>query len=127
MTAKTIKIAYWTLISLFILFTLFDAYGGITQMPQGQDMLKHLGYPMYLLTMSGVAKLFGAAALLQNKFKALKEWAFAGFFIEFIFAIWSHAAVGDGGADTAMPLVFLVYLFVTYYFWKRYNAVSAQG
>jgi len=127
MSAKTIKITYWILISLFLLFTLFDAYGGITQMKEGQEPLRHLGYPMYLLMMSGVAKLFGFAALIQNKYKTVKEWAFCGFTLEFIFAVWSHAAVGDAISVIVMPVIFLAYLLVTYYFWKRYNAVAARA
>lgn len=52
---------------------LMDGIGGITRQQAGQDILKHLGYPMYALTIFGVAKILGAIAILQTKFKTIKE------------------------------------------------------
>jgi len=43
-------------------------------------MIKHLGYPVYLLTLLGIWKILGVVALLIPKFPLLKEWAYAGFF-----------------------------------------------
>ena len=41
----------------------------------GVDMITHLGYPVYLLTIVGVEKLLGVIAVLVPKFPLLKEWA----------------------------------------------------
>jgi uncharacterized membrane protein YphA (DoxX/SURF4 family) len=41
--------------------------------------LQRLGYPEYLLTILGIAKLLGVAALLYPGMPRLKEWAYAGF------------------------------------------------
>jgi hypothetical protein len=73
MSTKAIKITYWVLTSLFVLAMLGDSYGGLTKQQAGQDALKHLGYPMYALTIFGIAKLSGALAILQTKFKPLKN------------------------------------------------------
>jgi uncharacterized membrane protein YwaF len=124
MNPKTIKIIYWALTILFALAMLGDAYGGISKQEAGQEVMRHLGYPIYIMVITGVFKLFGAIAILQNKFKIIKEWAFAGFAINFIGAFASRAAVGDGAGLLIMPLVILVIMFILYYFWKKYQTIK---
>ena len=79
---KRNKIIYW-------IATLWLALGmvatGVTQLigAKGQggiDMITHLGYPVYLITIIGIWKILGVAAILIPKFPLLKEWAYAGFF-----------------------------------------------
>ena len=124
MSPKTIKIIYWTLTSLFVLFCLFDGYGGVSHMPQGVQGVMHLGYPVYLMDISGVAKLIGAVCIIQTRFKTIKEWAYAGFTISFISAAWSHLHVGDAMNMVITPILFLAFMFLTYYFWKKYITVQ---
>lgn len=121
MSNKAIKIIYWTLTVLFVLAMLADAFGGVTQQEAGKVVLRHLGYPMYLLVITGVFKLFGAIAILQNRWAAIKEWAFAGFFINFVGAIASRYAMHDPFSELIPPLVMIVIMFILYYFWKQYN------
>ncbi|WP_295798692.1 DoxX family protein [Mucilaginibacter sp.] len=124
MKPKTIKITYWCLIVLFSLAMLADAFGGITKQQAGIDVLNHLGYPIYIMPFMGYLKVLGVIALLQTKFRNLKEWAFAGFAFNFIGAAVSRAAMGDGAGMVAMPLVMLAVLFVTYWFWRKYDALN---
>nr|WP_067056697.1 DoxX family protein [Mucilaginibacter sp. L294] len=126
MKQKTIAIIYWVLTILFALAMLGDAYGGITKQEAGQEVMRHLGYPIYIMVITGVFKLFGAIAILQNKFKIIKEWAFAGFAINFIGAFASRAFVGDDAGLLIMPLVILVIMFILYYFWKRYQTIKTS-
>ncbi len=119
MKPKTIKISYWCLIVLFSIAMLGDAFGGITKQQAGIDVLNHLGYPIYIMPFLGYLKVLGVIALLQTKFRNLKEWAFAGFAFNFIGAAVSRAAMGDGTGMVAMPLVMLTVLFVTYWFWRK--------
>ncbi|RYU89429.1 DoxX family protein [Mucilaginibacter terrigena] len=124
MKPKTIKIIYWVLTLLFALAMLGDAYGGISKQEAGQEVMRHLGYPIYIMVITGVFKLLGAIAILQNKFKTIKEWAFAGFAINFIGAFASRAFVGDAAGLLMPPVVMLVIMFILYYFWKRYETVK---
>jgi len=124
MKQKTIKITYWCLIVLFSLAMLGDAFGGITKQQAGIDVLNHLGFPVYIMPFMGVAKLLGVIALLQTRFRNLKEWAFAGFAFNFIGATVSRAAMGDGAGMVAMPLVMLAVMFVTYWFWRKYDVLN---
>lgn len=57
--------------------------------------MQHLGYPLYFLTIHGVWKIFGLAALLIPRFPLLQEWAYAGFVFAMTGAVFSHIAVGD--------------------------------
>src|SRR4051794_31590138 len=61
----------------------------------GADMIAHLGYPVYLLTLLGAWKILGVIAILIPKFSLVKEWAYAGFFFVMSGAIFSHIASGD--------------------------------
>jgi len=124
MKSKTIKITYWCLIVLFSLAMLGDALGGITKQQAGVDVLNHLGYPIYIMPFMGYLKVLGVIALLQTKFRNLKEWAFAGFAFIFIGAAVSRAAMADGAGMIAMPLVMLAVLFVTYWFWRKYDSLN---
>jgi hypothetical protein len=126
MKPKTIKITYWCLIVLFSLAMLGDAFGGITKQQAGIDVLNHLGYPIYIMPFLGYLKLLGVIALLQTKFRNLKEWAFAGFAFNFIGAAVSRAAMVDGARMVAMPVIMLVVLFVTYWFWRKYDALNTS-
>ena len=125
MKPKTIKITYWVLIILFCLSAVGDAMGGLTKAKAGVEGMQHLGYPLYLMTYLSVLKLLGVIALLQTKFQTIKEWAFAGFAFTFTGAFFSRASLGDSGAFLIIPMVMLAILFVTYYFWRKFERVKA--
>ena len=124
MNTKTIKITYWVLNIIFCLFHLMDAAGGLAQAKAGVDAMKLMGYPIYLMTFLSVLKLLGVGALLQDKFKTIKEWAFAGFAFSLTGAAVSHACVHDQVAFIILPIVFLGLLFALYYFWRKYERVK---
>lgn len=120
MSSKTITITYWILTILLVLLSLFDAIGGLTHEIHGVQGVTHLGYPVYLLDINGVAKIAGALCLIQTKFITIKEWAYAGYIISFICAAWSHAAVADPMSQVIMPIVIMTIFLLSYYFWKKY-------
>jgi len=124
MKPKTISTWYWVISIIFALFMLMDGIGGITRQQAGQEVLKHLGYPMYALTIFGVAKILGAIAILQTKFKTIKEWAYAGFAFNFIGAAASRAFAGDGFGLIVAPIVVLAFMFVAYFLWKKQECLS---
>ncbi|MEK6942486.1 MAG: DoxX family protein [Nanoarchaeota archaeon] len=119
MKPRIIKILYWFVTVLFALFMLYSGISEIMQIPQGVEIMKHLGYPMYVNTIIGVAKILGAIAIIQWKFKIIKEWAYAGFTIDIIGASASFYFVGDGMFATLMPLIFLAVMFASYFLWKK--------
>ncbi|HEX2285929.1 MAG TPA: DoxX family protein [Mycobacterium sp.] len=72
-----------------------------------RDVVEHLGYPTYLLTIMGIWKIPGAVVLLIPRFPRLKEWAYAGAVINYTCAIASHVIVGDGFAAVIAPVALL--------------------
>lgn len=58
-------------------------------------MLAHLGYPQYFKYILGPWQLACAAALVAPGFARVKEWAYAGAFINYSSAILSHWFAGD--------------------------------
>jgi len=72
-----------------------------------RDVVEHLGYPTYLLTIMGVWKIPGAVALLIPRFPRLKEWVYAGAVINYASAVASHLVVGDGIDAVVAPAALL--------------------
>ena len=124
MKTKTTKILYWIFTILLCLMLFADGFGGITQQQAGQDVLKHLGYPMYLLIITGVAKWLALIAILQPNFKVIKEWAYAGVSVNFIGAFASRAFVGDSFFETILPIIMLGFMFISYFLWKKIYSIS---
>lgn len=125
MKPKTIKIIYWAVTIFFAGFMLFSGISGMSA--QGYEVMKHLGYPIYLSIIIGVAKILGAIAVVQWKFKTIKEWAYAGFMIDFIGASASMLFSGDGLAIALSPLLFLAVMFVSYFLGKKVEMQKAEG
>jgi hypothetical protein len=72
-----------------------------------RDVVEHLGYPAYLLTIMGAWKIAGAPVLLLPRIIRPKEWVYAGAVINYASAIASHGIVGDRLAAIGAPLTLL--------------------
>jgi hypothetical protein len=127
MKPKTLSVLYWIFTIIFALLIFLDGIGGVTRQQQGIDSVKHLGYPVYFLTISGVWRLLAVVALLQTKFKVIKEWAFAGIAISFVCAFESRAFVGDSFGLLIFPLIMLGFLFIPYALWKKVEMIKQAG
>lgn len=88
----------------------------LIRLKEETEMMAHLGYPLYFLTLLGTWKLLGVIAVLVPKFPVLKEWAYAGFFFAMTGAVFSHAAVGDGGKEFFGPVLLIVLTVTSWYF-----------
>ena len=113
---KRNKIIYW-------IATIWLALGmvstGIVQLlktKEEADMMTHLGYPLYFLTILGAWKMLGVVTVLIPKLPLLKEWAYAGFFFAMSGAVFSHLAAGDGAKDFFGPVLLIILTLVSWYF-----------
>jgi len=127
MKPRTSARLYWTLTLLFCLLMLADGVAGLLHEQNGVAAMQQLGYPVYIMDVTGAAKILGALALLQTKYHTLKEWAYAGFAIDFVGAAASVAFAGLGTAATIPALVMLAVLFGLYFLWKRTVANARRG
>jgi hypothetical protein len=84
--------------------------------PPGVDGIIHLGFPVYFLTILGIWKLLGVAALIVPKFPLLKEWAYAGFFFLMSGAVFTHIAVNDPVNELFPSLLLIFLIIVSWYF-----------
>ena len=82
----------------------------------GVDMITHLGYPTYFLTIIGFCKIIGVTALLIPKNPLIKEWAYAGFFFIMTGAIFSHIASGDPASELIPSALLLILTAASWYF-----------
>ena len=119
MQPKTTKILYWIFTGIFCVGMLFSGFSQLMQVESSKEVMVHLGYPMYLNIILGIAKVLGVIALLQWKFKTIKEWAYAGFTIDFIGAGASMYFSGDGIMGVLSILPFLIVMFLSYWLWKK--------
>lgn len=116
---KKEKILFWAATTLIFLFE-----GVMPLLTFNSDMAKdgirHLGYPDYFGPALVVFKVLGALALIIPKVpKRIKEWAYAGFAFDFIFATISHGAVDGLTGEAFFPLVVLVVLVVSYVYYHK--------
>ena len=114
------KIVYWVLTALFLLPM---AGSGVPELLFGSPeqtaaTMVHLGYPLYLMRMLGLAKILGAVVIVANRWTSLKEWAYAGYFFDLAGAVVSHLIVGDG-FFALVPGTLVPLLLGSYFTWKQ--------
>lgn len=73
---------------------------------------EQLGYPTYLIFVIGISQMIGLAVILNNKRNWMLEWAYAGFFMNFIFGIIAHLMAKEGNGAAAV--VCIVVLWIAY-------------
>ncbi|WP_130733862.1 DoxX family protein [Flavobacterium sp. J27] len=118
---KKQKILFWTATILIGLFEgVMPALTSQTEL--AKEGIRHLGYPAYFGNALVVFKILGVIALIIPKIPSrLKEWAYAGFTFNFIFAIISHAAIDGFGIQTFFPLIVLFVLAISYIYYHKLN------
>jgi len=118
---KKEKIFYWTATMLIVLFEgLVPALTSQTEL--AKEGIKHLQYPEYFGNALVVFKVLGAIILIIPQIpKRIKEWAYAGFTFDFIFASISHGAVDGVNGQTFFPLIVLAVLAVSYHYYHKLN------
>ena len=84
-----------------------------------KELFVSFGYPTYIIYPLAVAKILGVIALWIPGYKTLKEWAYAGFFFDFILAFFAHYMIGDG--EQIGAVMALVLLGFSYYFGRLYK------
>jgi hypothetical protein len=81
-----------------------------------KEGISHLGYPDYFRVALTVFKIGGAIILILPVFKGrIKEWAYAGFTFNFVFACISHVVVDGFTGQSFFPLIVLAVLMASYY------------
>jgi hypothetical protein len=121
---KKEKIIYWISTGLIALFEgVMPALTFNTEL--AKEGIRHLGYPEYFGTALVVFKILGVLALVIPQVpKKVKEWAYAGFAFDFIFASISHAAVDGINFNTFFPFIVLAVLMTSYFYYHKLQAAK---
>ncbi len=116
---KKEKIIFWTATIIIALFEgVMPALTSQTEL--AKEGIRHLGYPEYFGNALVVFKILGVLALVIPQIpKRVKEWAYAGFAFDFIFASISHGAVDGMNVQTIFPLFVLGILAVSYVYFHK--------
>lgn len=119
---KKLKILFWiTTGIIFIMEGLIPAFTSQTEL--AKEGIRHLGYPEYFGNALIVFKVLGALSLIIPQMpKRVKEWAYAGFAFDFIFASISHFAIDGMNFQSFFPLIFLAILATSYISFHKINS-----
>lgn len=123
---KKITIAYFVVTILLSVFIVPGAFFDATAAPAAKDIIVHLGYPVYLLYIIGIAKILGIIGIWQNKVYFLREWAYAGLMIDVVGAFISHLFTGDGLAQVSGAIIGIVLVTASYVLFRKSHAMPAM-
>jgi len=116
---KKDKIIFWVATILIFLFEgVMPALTSQTEL--AKEGTRHLGYPEYFGNALVVFKVLGTLILIIPQVPSrVKEWAYAGFAFDFIFACISHVAVDGWVPLSFFPLLVLAVLIVSYVYYHK--------
>jgi hypothetical protein len=123
--SKKYNIIYW--ISTGFIFLLEGVMPALTsQTEMAKEGIRHLGYPDYFGVALTVFKVIGALILILPQAKGrIKEWAYAGFTFDFLFATISYIAVDGFGFFAIFPMIILLVLAVSYWSYHKRQQTAA--
>ena len=107
--SKYKNIVFWILTALLVVSQFASGVMDLLQAKPVLEGVLALGYPAYLLYILGPAKIMGVIVIAAPGFLRLKEWAYAGFFFDFLGAFLSHTFNGD---PLSLRMPALIALFV---------------
>ena len=114
MTHQLTNRFYWGSTALLSVLMVLSGLLDLFRYQPFVEDIRRLGYPEYLLTLLGIAKLFGVPALLYSGTPRLKEWAYAGFAFNLGGAAISLLVSGSTVAQLLVLAVFGVLLTSSY-------------
>jgi hypothetical protein len=116
---KKINRIYWISTLFILLFEgVMPALTSRTEL--AKEGIRHLGYPDYFGIILTIFKVSGSVLLIIPKIPLrIKEWAYAGFAFEFIFAFISTLIVDGLKIPTFLPLAVLAILIVSYIYYHK--------
>jgi hypothetical protein len=98
--------AYWTVTAIVVGECAIGGTMDLLRMAPFYPLMIDLGYPSYLATILGTAKIIAAGVLLAPGLPRLKEWAYAGVVINMIGAVASNAAMHQSVGNLIVPAAF---------------------
>jgi DoxX-like protein len=104
---KRKMIAYWICTVVIALCIGSGGAAQVLRVPQNVEGMTALGYPLHFIVLLGVWKVLGALTLLAPGLRLVKEWAYAGIFIDLSGAVVASAANAGGAFHVIAPIVLI--------------------
>lgn len=114
---KRDKIIYYVTTGLLSALMLMSAGMYFVNYSEVAKTFVKLGYPTYVIYPLAIAKILGLVAIWTKLSRTLREWAYAGFFFDFLLASSAHIFAKDG--QFAPAIVAIVLLLTSYFFSQR--------
>ncbi len=114
---KTNKIIFWIATSLLSIMMLMSAGMYIFKNADIESAFVGFGFPTFIIYPLAFLKVSGVLVIALTNWTTIKEWAYVGFFFNFLLAIGAHVSVGDG--EQAGAIIALVLLVVSYVYNKK--------
>jgi hypothetical protein len=112
MSEKSRRIVFWITTGLLSVMVMMFVGNSLFNKEMFTNRFASLGYPIYLIYPLTIAKVLGLIAIWSNKSKLLREWAYAGFFFNFVLAFMAEIHAVDGEYISS-PLA-LILLLISY-------------
>ncbi len=116
MSSNKNKIIYFIATGLLTLLLLFSISMYIFNYKMVKETFINLGHPTYIIYPLAIAELLGLYAIWFNK-TVVREWAYTGFFFNFVIALSAHMQVDDGNYLNA--IIAIVLLMVSYFYGNK--------
>ncbi len=111
------KTIYWIFTGLLSALMLTSVTRYLLDLEAFRSYFVNFGYNGRIVIPLAIAKILGIIAILSNKIRFLKEWAYAGFLFNFLLAFEAHIATNDN--QYFGPLIALVFLAGSYIFYRK--------
>ena len=108
------RIAYWVCTAVIALCIGSGGAAQVLRVPQNVEGMTALGYPLHFIVLLGAWKVLGALTLLAPGLRLVKEWAYAGIFIDLSGAVVASAANAGGAFHVIAPIVLIGFLVASW-------------
>jgi hypothetical protein len=114
---KTIRIIFYASTGLLTLLMFFSVSMYLFNHEEIVKGFTSFGFPTYIIYPLAFVKILGLIAVWFFQKKTIVEWAYAGFFFNFVLAFFAHYMIGDG--EQIGAVLGLVFLMVSYVYSKK--------
>lgn len=105
-------VIYWLATLGLCALMLFSAQMYLFNFDVAANFFKSFGFPVDIIIPLAIAKLLAIIAILWNKVKWLKEWAYAGLFFDLVLANYAHATVPEASPFAIAGLIMLIISYI---------------
>jgi DoxX-like family len=117
------KRLYQISLGLFSALFLGSAVFGLVDIQASYDEYRHLGFPGWALYPLSLAKVLGIIAIVSNRSKTLKSFAYAGFLYDLLLALGGH--ISQREVKIILPVVSIGLWAFTFVMDRRMHPESA--